>query len=154
MSRDVHSCTHLLRWDLATPPSPRIWTRITRALLVSKDRRHLFVTPSRIRNKNIFPTSYKIRNGTAPSPSPAGGCVPPPEPNKEGTHSPADGGGGCSNSDDRRNAQNCVLCGVRPFWDNKTVQLGNKQLKVVKVVIDLVYFLAPASPVRSLFILT
>jgi hypothetical protein len=27
------------------PPSPRIWTRITRALLVSKDRRHLFVTP-------------------------------------------------------------------------------------------------------------
>ncbi len=28
------------------PPSPRIWTRITRALLVSKDRRHLFVTPA------------------------------------------------------------------------------------------------------------
>ncbi len=27
------------------PPSPRIWTRITRALLVRKDRRHLFVTP-------------------------------------------------------------------------------------------------------------
>ncbi len=27
------------------PPSPRIWTRITRTLLVSKDRRHLFVTP-------------------------------------------------------------------------------------------------------------
>ncbi len=27
------------------PPSPRIWTRNTRALLVSKDRRHLFVTP-------------------------------------------------------------------------------------------------------------
>ncbi len=27
------------------PPSPRIWTRITRALLVCKDRRHLFVTP-------------------------------------------------------------------------------------------------------------
>ena len=27
------------------PPSPRSWTRITRALLVSKDRRHLFVTP-------------------------------------------------------------------------------------------------------------
>ncbi len=26
-------------------PSPRIWTRITRALLVSKDRRHLFGTP-------------------------------------------------------------------------------------------------------------
>ncbi len=30
---------------LQLPPSPRIWTRITRALLVSKDRRHLFVTP-------------------------------------------------------------------------------------------------------------
>ncbi len=27
------------------PPSPRIWTRITRALLVIQDRRHLFVTP-------------------------------------------------------------------------------------------------------------
>jgi hypothetical protein len=27
------------------PPSPRIWTRNTRPLLVSKDRRHLFVTP-------------------------------------------------------------------------------------------------------------
>ncbi len=27
------------------PPSPRIWTRIRWALLVSKDRRHLFVTP-------------------------------------------------------------------------------------------------------------
>ncbi len=26
-------------------PSPRIWTRIMRAQLVSKDRRHLFVTP-------------------------------------------------------------------------------------------------------------
>ncbi len=27
------------------PPSPRIWTRITWALLVSKERRHLFVIP-------------------------------------------------------------------------------------------------------------
>ncbi len=27
------------------PPPPRIWTRYTRALLVSKDRRHLLVTP-------------------------------------------------------------------------------------------------------------
>jgi hypothetical protein len=43
MSRDVHSCTHCR--DPATPPSPRIWTRITRVLLVGKDRRHLFVTP-------------------------------------------------------------------------------------------------------------
>jgi hypothetical protein len=31
------------------PPSPRIWTRITRALLVSIDRRHLFLTPFPIR---------------------------------------------------------------------------------------------------------
>ncbi len=27
------------------PPSPRIWTRIRGALLVSKDRRHLYITP-------------------------------------------------------------------------------------------------------------
>ncbi len=40
MSRDVHSCTHWLR-----PRNPRIWTRFTRALLASKDRRHLFMTP-------------------------------------------------------------------------------------------------------------
>ncbi len=39
-------CTTLLfGWDPATPPSPHIWTHITRALLVSKDGRHLFVTP-------------------------------------------------------------------------------------------------------------
>ncbi len=30
------------------PHSPRIWTRMTKALLVSKDRRHLFVTPCRV----------------------------------------------------------------------------------------------------------
>ncbi len=37
-------CTAVLTgWDPQTPP--RIWTRITRALLVSTDRRHLFVTP-------------------------------------------------------------------------------------------------------------
>ncbi len=35
----------LIGWDPATPPSPRIWTRITWSLLVSKDRRHLFVIP-------------------------------------------------------------------------------------------------------------
>ncbi len=46
MSRDVHSCTHWLGAETPQlPPSPRVWTRITRALLVSKDRRHLFVTP-------------------------------------------------------------------------------------------------------------
>jgi hypothetical protein len=40
MSRDVHSCTHWLR-----PRNPPLCPRNTRALLVSKDRRHLFVTP-------------------------------------------------------------------------------------------------------------
>jgi hypothetical protein len=55
MEVDLHSlfglhvtgCEHL--YSLAEtpqlPPSPRIGTRITRALLVSKDRRYLFVTP-------------------------------------------------------------------------------------------------------------
>ncbi len=41
MSRDVHNCAHWLRArNPPPPPSPRIGT----ALLVSKDRRHLFVT--------------------------------------------------------------------------------------------------------------
>jgi hypothetical protein len=53
----------LIGWDHPTPPLSRIWNRITRALLVSKDRRHLFVTPclwySRI---NIFrEEKYTIR---------------------------------------------------------------------------------------------
>ncbi len=46
MKRDVHTPAQL--YSLAEtpqlPPSPRIWTRITRTLLVSQDRRHLFVT--------------------------------------------------------------------------------------------------------------
>jgi hypothetical protein len=37
-----------------SPPSPRIWTCITRALLVSKDRRHLFVTPCIVRSPIPF----------------------------------------------------------------------------------------------------
>jgi hypothetical protein len=45
MSRDVHSCTHWLR-ETPQPPSPAFKIRITRALLVSKDRGHLFVTPA------------------------------------------------------------------------------------------------------------
>ncbi len=40
MSRDVHSCIHWMRHRNSSPP-PHFWTRITRALLVSKDR---FVT--------------------------------------------------------------------------------------------------------------
>ncbi len=43
ISLDVHSCTHWMR--PRNPPPPCIWTRITRALLVRKDRRYLFVTP-------------------------------------------------------------------------------------------------------------
>ncbi len=35
----------LIGWDPATPPSPRTWTGITMALLASKVRRHLCVTP-------------------------------------------------------------------------------------------------------------
>ncbi len=49
MEVDLQSLFGLHVYSLAeTPqflPSSRIWTRITRALLVSKDRRHLFVTP-------------------------------------------------------------------------------------------------------------
>jgi hypothetical protein len=44
ISRDVHSCTHLLR-PCNPPPPPDPPDSYTRALLVSKDRRHLFVTP-------------------------------------------------------------------------------------------------------------
>jgi hypothetical protein len=43
----VTLCAHLfsLAETRQLPPPPRIWTRITRALLVSKDRRHLFFNP-------------------------------------------------------------------------------------------------------------
>ncbi len=37
----VHSCTVLIGWN---PPPPQLGS-YTRALLVSQDRRHLFVTP-------------------------------------------------------------------------------------------------------------
>ncbi len=41
-----HSCTLWLRPRNCTPPPPlRIWALIMGALLVSKDRRHLYVTP-------------------------------------------------------------------------------------------------------------
>jgi hypothetical protein len=40
----VYSCI-LIGWDLATPPLPPHLGSYTRALLVSLDRRHLFVTP-------------------------------------------------------------------------------------------------------------
>jgi hypothetical protein len=41
----LHAQLYSLAETPQLPPSPRIWTRITKALLVSKDRRHLFVTP-------------------------------------------------------------------------------------------------------------
>ncbi len=44
MSRDVHSCTHWRRPRNPPPPIPSHWDSNTRALLVSKDRRHLFVS--------------------------------------------------------------------------------------------------------------
>jgi hypothetical protein len=40
----VHSCTHWLR-PRTPPPPPRHLGSYTRALLVSQNRRHLFVTP-------------------------------------------------------------------------------------------------------------
>jgi hypothetical protein len=47
MSQDVHKCTHWLRPRNPPPPPPAIGhdIRYTRALLVSKDRRHLLVIP-------------------------------------------------------------------------------------------------------------
>ncbi len=45
MSRDVHSCTHWLRPRNSLPPPLPLLASYTRALLVSQDRRHLFVTP-------------------------------------------------------------------------------------------------------------
>ncbi len=40
----VHSCTHWLRDRASPPPPPHLGSK-ARALLVSQDRRHLFVTP-------------------------------------------------------------------------------------------------------------
>jgi hypothetical protein len=41
----VHSCPHWLRLHSPPPPIPPHLGSYTRALLVSQDRRHLFVTP-------------------------------------------------------------------------------------------------------------
>ncbi len=60
MSRDVHSCTYSLAETPQLPPSRHIWTRNTRALLVSNDRRHLFVTPWRTRNTGKMGVQEKI----------------------------------------------------------------------------------------------
>ncbi len=50
MSRDVHSCTHWLR--PRNPPPPH-WDSQTWALLVTKDRRNLFVTHCISRQQNL-----------------------------------------------------------------------------------------------------
>ncbi len=82
MSHDVHSWIHWLR-PPQLPPSLSIWTR-TRALLVSKDRRHLFVTPWL---QPFVQYLFLVRRGLAPDqagPHPAGQptqadpCWPPP----------------------------------------------------------------------------
>ncbi len=54
----VTCCAQLYSLAPQLRPSPRIWTCITRALLVSKERRHLFVTPCTIAKltKLIFPS--------------------------------------------------------------------------------------------------
>jgi hypothetical protein len=52
MSRDVHSCRYSLAATLQPPPILPHWDSYTRALLVSKDRRHLFVTPPPLNHTN------------------------------------------------------------------------------------------------------
>ncbi len=60
MSRDVHNCTHWLLRPRKTPtlPHPPHWDTCTRALLVSKERRHLFVT-SWLFPFFVFPIRFK-----------------------------------------------------------------------------------------------
>ncbi len=41
----VHSCNNLAATPKHPPPPPRIWALLMGGLLVSQDRRHLFVTP-------------------------------------------------------------------------------------------------------------
>ncbi len=53
----------LIGRDSALTPISRIWTRITRALLVSKKRRHLFVTPGLPSMRNM----WGIRSSTVGS---------------------------------------------------------------------------------------
>jgi hypothetical protein len=56
----AHCTAVLIVWDPATPPSPRIWTRITRALLVSQDRRHLFVTTCSLSTLSLVTTAVAL----------------------------------------------------------------------------------------------
>ncbi len=54
----VHSCTHWLRPATPTPP-PHLGS-YTRALLVSQDRRHLFVTPWLQDRSPLFSVHYTV----------------------------------------------------------------------------------------------
>jgi hypothetical protein len=75
----------LIGWGPATPPLPSIWTHITRALLVSKDRRHLFVTTCTRGSRRHTPTcGWRCwgrpgswgRRPTIPGPTGRGGPTP------------------------------------------------------------------------------
>jgi hypothetical protein len=53
----VHSCTHL-----PPPPiPPAFWAHITRALLVTQNRRHLFVTPSPGLTSSLCINAFHLR---------------------------------------------------------------------------------------------
>jgi hypothetical protein len=68
---------HSLAETPQLPPSPRIWTRITRALLVRKDRRHLFVTPVGSGTRIFFPHPTRSEMGPPPAPLPQAGVFHP-----------------------------------------------------------------------------
>jgi hypothetical protein len=83
MSCDVHSCTHWLR--PCNPPYPSSstphWDSYKRALLVSKDRRHLFVTPCTV--LCTVPCCRELAGrGRGCRPEPAGGPASPSAPNR------------------------------------------------------------------------
>ncbi len=60
----VHSCTHWLR-PRNPPPSPHLGS-YTRALLVSQDRRHLFVTPLREAVSRRLEIYYTVSSTLSP----------------------------------------------------------------------------------------
>jgi hypothetical protein len=75
MSSDVHSRTHWMR--PRNPPSPYPlphWDSYTRAQLVSKNRRHLFVTPL---SAGLFVFQSKYYLPTAPATVSDTICAPP-----------------------------------------------------------------------------
>jgi hypothetical protein len=54
----VHSCVHLLRPRITLPPHLGLYTR---ALLVSQDRRHLFVTPWVSPSPSLLETRHQCK---------------------------------------------------------------------------------------------